>query len=381
MKSHIIQGIVEVPEAEWNGLEGGIHNPFLRHEFLSGLERHGCVSKKWGWHPRHLLLEDDGGGLLGALPLYLKDNSYGEFVFDWSWADAYQRAGQNYYPKLVSGIPYSPVTGPRLLVADGADRAAIKRQLGEAVLAYARSEGVSSLHINFTDDEDTEVLQSLGMMRRTGTQFHWLNRGYANFDDYLATFSSSKRKKLKRERRRVAEQEIEIELLDGHQATAEQWQIFTRFYLATFDKHWGYATLNEGFFRHLGQTLPENVVLIMARHQGEYVAAALSLRSNDTLYGRHWGCTEEFHSLHFELCYYQGIEYCIANGIARFEPGAQGEHKVGRGFEPVPTWSAHWLADPQFAAAVKSYLAHEHEAMQDYMSELRGHLPYKRDDR
>ena len=378
MRTHTIHQIDEVHASSWNGLEGGLRNPFLRHEFLSGLERHHCVGEKWGWHPRHLLLEDDEGKLLGALPLYLKDNSYGEFVFDWSWADAYQRAGLRYYPKLVGAIPYSPVSGPRLLVAAGLDRARVKGQLAQAALAYARQEGVSSLHILFTNEEETALLESQQMMRRSGTQFHWFNRGYRSFDDYLTSFTSSKRKKLKRERRRVFEQGIEIEVLDGHQASAEQWHAFSRFYLATFEKHWGYATLNEGFFRHLGQTLPDSIVLVMAKHRGEYVAAALSLRSDDTLYGRHWGCREAFNSLHFELCYYQGIEYCIANGLRRFEPGAQGEHKVGRGFEPMPTWSAHWLANPQFSAVVQDYLAHEQGAMQTYMDELRGHLPYKK---
>lgn len=380
MHIRTISQIIDIPAKCWNGLEGGLDNPFIRHEFLLALEQHGCVGDKWGWHPRHLIVEDDEGRLIGAMPLYIKDNSYGEFVFDWSWADAYQQAGLRYYPKLVSGIPYSPVTGPRLLVAAGADRVDVKQRLGQAALEYARDEGLSSLHILFTEEEDTAALEALQMMRRTGTQFHWFNRGYGSFDDYLATFTSSKRKKLKRERRRVVEQEIEIEVLDGHQATAEQWQAFTRFYLATFDKHWGHATLNEGFFRQLGETLPDSIVLVMAKHRGKYVAAALSLRSHDTLYGRHWGCREEFHSLHFELCYYQGLDYCIAHGLSRFEPGAQGEHKVGRGFEPVPTWSAHWLANPQFASAVKNYLAHEHESMQEYMEELKGHLPYKRDD-
>lgn len=377
MHTRRISQITDIPPEGWNALEGGIDNPFMRHEFLAGLEAHGCVGAKWGWHPCHLLLEGDDGGLLGALPLYRKDNSYGELVFDWSWAEAYQRAGLPYYPKLVSAVPYSPVSGPRLLVAAGADRQRVKQQLAEAALEITREERLSSLHILFTNEGDTQVLESLQMMRRTGTQFHWFNRGYSDFDHFLTTFSSAKRKKLRRERRRVSEQGITIELLDGHQATAEQWQAFTRFYLATFDKHWGYATLNEGFFRHLGETLPDNVVLVMAKYQGQYVAGALSLRSGNALYGRHWGCLEEFHSLHFELCYYQGIEYCIDHGLARFEPGAQGEHKVGRGFEPVPTWSAHWLANPQFAAAVKGYLANEHEAMQRYMDELRGHLPYK----
>ena len=381
MQIRVINQINSIPEYTWNRLEGGIDNPFIRHEFLSGLEECSCVGEKWGWHPCHLVLEDDDGMLLGAMPLYLKDNSYGEFVFDWSWADAYQRAGLSYYPKLVSSSPYSPVTGPRLLVADGADKTQVKTLLGQAALDYAKAKELSSLHILFTNEEDTSVLESQQMMRRTGTQFHWFNRDYGNFDDYLASFTSSKRKKLKRERRRVIEQGIEIEVLDGYQASVEQWQTFTRFYLATFEKHWGYATLNEDFFRHLGESLPDNVVLVMAKHQGEYVAAALSLRSNDTLYGRHWGCMEEFHSLHFELCYYQGIDYCITHGLRRFEPGAQGEHKVGRGFEPMPTWSAHWLANPQFSNSVKDYLVHEHQAMQEYMDELKGHLPYKRDDK
>ncbi len=370
----------ELTPETWNDLSGGIDNPFMRHEFLAGLERHGCVGRKWGWHPRHLLLEDDKGGLLGAMPLYLKDNSYGEFVFDWSWADAYQRAGISYYPKLVSTTPYSPVTGPRLLVTTGAEQDAVERRLGEAALELAAAEEVSSLHILFTDDAQTRLLESLQMMRRTGTQFHWFNRGYSDFDDFLATFVSSKRKKLKRERRRVIEQGIEIEVLDGFSATHQHWHYFSRFYLATFDKHWGYATLNEPFFRHLGASMPGNIVLVMAKYRGDYVAAALSLRSSDTLYGRHWGCLEEFHSLHFELCYYQGIEYCINHGLSRFEPGAQGEHKVGRGFEPVPTWSTHWLANPQFASAVGAYLEHEDEAIRGYMDELRQHLPYKQNN-
>jgi predicted N-acyltransferase len=379
MHTRIITQLADIPATSWNTLDGGINNPFLRHEFLAGLETYQCVGEKWGWHPRHLVLEDGAGQLLAAMPLYLKDNSYGELVFDWNWADAYQRAGISYYPKLVSAIPYSPVTGPRLLVADGANRDEAKRHLGEAALSYARSECVSSLHVLFTDEEDTALLQSLQMMRRTGTQFHWFNRGYGSFDDYLATFTSKKRKNIKRERRRIAEQGIEIEVFDGHRAGPEQWRAFTRFYLATFDKHWGYATLNEGFFSHLGQSLPDSVVLVLAKYQGEYVAGALSLRSGDTLYGRHWGCLEEFHSLHFELCYYQGLDYCIDNDLSRFEPGAQGEHKVGRGFQPVPTWSTHWLANPQFAESVKQYLAHEHEAVQEYMEELKGHLPYRQD--
>ncbi|MGM0593937.1 MAG: GNAT family N-acetyltransferase [Pseudomonadota bacterium] len=374
-----LHSLDELSPAAWNELEGGIHNPFLRHEFLAGLERHDCVGEHWGWLPHHLALFE-GEQLIGAVPLYLKYNSYGELVFDWSWAEAYQRAGLKYYPKLVAAVPYSPVTGPRLLIHNTADREAVAAQLIDATLELARELGVSSLHWLFPHQADMARLERQGLMRRSGTQFHWHNRGYSSFDHYLATFNAQRRKKLKRERRRVAEQSIAIEVLDGHQTTAEQWQVFHHFYRSTFDKRGGYPTLSEGFFRHLGESLPESIVLVLASYQGRYVAGALSLRSDDTLYGRHWGCEEEFHSLHFELCYYQGLDYCIEHGLQRFEPGAQGEHKVGRGFEPVPTFSAHWLANPMFSEAVQDYLAHERQAVNNYMQELREHLPFRKSE-
>jgi predicted N-acyltransferase len=379
MQVKLIRQLDEIAPQAWNALEGGIDNPFLRHEFLAGLERHDCVGKQWGWLPHHLALYQ-GERLIGAVPMYLKYNSYGELVFDWAWADAYQRAGLNYYPKLVSAVPYSPVSGPRLLVAADADRGQVATVLMREAQALAIDLQVSSLHWLFPHENDMQRLEARGFMRRSGTQFHWHNRGYRDFDHYLASFSAQKRKKLKRERRRVAEQGITIECLDGHRATADQWQIFHHFYRSTFDKRGGYPTLSEAFFRHLGESLPQSVVLMLASYEGRYVAGALSLRSGDTLYGRHWGCEEDFHSLHFELCYYQGLDYCIAHGLQRFEPGAQGEHKVGRGFEPVPTWSAHWLADPTFARAVADYLAREQETMQEYMQELTQHLPFKRSE-
>ena len=379
MQVKLIQHLNEISASAWNLLEGGIDNPFLRHEFLAGLEQHGCVGEQWGWLPHHLALYDDER-LIGAVPMYLKYNSYGELVFDWAWAEAYQRAGLKYYPKLVVGVPYSPVTGPRLLIADDTDREQVADTLITQVLKLAREMNVSSLHWLFPSSEDMRRLEQQGLMRRTGTQFHWHNQGYRTFDDLLATFSAQKRKKLKRERRRVTEQGIQIELLDGHSATSEHWRVFHEFYRSTFDKRGGYPTLSEAFFRHLGQSMPESLVLMLATYEGRYVAGALSLRSSDTLYGRHWGCEEDFHSLHFELCYYQGLDYCIANGLQRFEPGAQGEHKVGRGFEPVPTWSAHWLANPAFSRAVADYLVHEQRAMEDYMQELSEHLPYKKSD-
>jgi predicted N-acyltransferase len=379
MQIKLINQLDDIPAADWNALEGGMTNPFLRHEFLTGLERYDCVGENWGWLPQHLALYD-GKQLVGAVPMYLKYNSYGELVFDWSWAEAYQRAGLRYYPKLVVAVPYSPVTGPRLLMREDIDRERVADTLIQQALELAEEMQVSSLHWLFPHDADIKRLERNGLMRRTGTQFHWHNRGYSSFDDFLATFNAQKRKKLKRERRRVAEQGISIEVLDGHQATPEHWQVFHHFYRSTFDKRGGYPTLSEDFFRHIGQTLPESIVLVLARYEGRYVAGALSLCSSDTLYGRHWGCEEEFHSLHFELCYYQGLDYCIEHGLQRFEPGAQGEHKVGRGFEPVPTWSAHWLAHPTFSNAVNDYLQHEQQAMQSYMQELEAHLPFKREE-
>lgn len=377
MKVKLIHKLEEIPASAWNNLEGGIDNPFLRHEFLAGLEKYDCVGEHWGWLPRHLALYDKEQ-LVGAIPMYLKYNSYGELVFDWGWADAYQRAGLRYYPKLVVAVPYSPVTGPRLLIAENVDREQVADILITQALELAADLDVSSLHWLFPHSEDMRRLEQHGLMRRTGTQFHWHNHDYDSFDAFLATFNALKRKKLKRERRRVEEQGISIEILDGHQATAKHWQQFHEFYRSTFDKRGGYPTLTEAFFSHLGETMPESIVLVLAKYEGRYVAGALSLRSSDTLYGRHWGCEKDFHSLHFELCYYQGLDYCIEHGLQRFEPGAQGEHKVGRGFEPVPTWSAHWLANPTFAKAVADYLSHEQGAMEDYMQNLSEHLPYKK---
>ncbi len=376
MRTTFVESLGAVAASDWNALVGGDH-PFLRHEFLAALEEHGCLGERWGWLPRHLLVNDADGRLVGAAPLYLKYNSYGEFVFDWSWAEAYQRRGLRYYPKLVSAIPYTPATGPRLLVAPDSDPEAVRKALLEAALEKARAEGLSSLHWLFTGPEDTAFLEAQGLMLRAGCQFHWNNRGYRDFDDYLEGFSSHNRKKLRRERRRVQEAGVELEVLGGAEITDEQWRIFHRFYTSTFHKHGGHATLSESFFRALGHTLPDNVVLVLARHGRRYVAAAFNLRSADTLYGRHWGCEAEFHSLHFEACYYAGIDYAIAHGLRRFEPGAQGEHKVGRGFEPTATRSAHWVAHPGFAAAVRDFVGREHGAVEDYMLELAGHLPFK----
>jgi uncharacterized protein len=377
MQVKLIHHLDEIAANEWNALEGGIDNPFLRHEFLAGLERFGCVGDHWGWLPHHLVVYQDDR-LVGAVPMYLKYNSYGELVFDWNWADAYRRAGLDYYPKLVVAVPYSPVTGPRLLINAALDRQKIADTLIEQAIELAKRLEVSTLHWLFPNQRDIQQLQSHGLLQRCDVQFHWHNQGYQHFDDFLATFNAEKRKKLKRERRRVQEQAVEIEILHGHQTTVEHWQTFHRFYCNTFDRRGGHPTLSEAFFRHLSESMPDSVVLMLAKQAGRYVAGALSLRSSDTLYGRHWGCEERFHSLHFELCYYQGIDYCIEHGLKHFEPGAQGEHKVARGFEPTTTWSAHWIANPGFAQAIGDYLAQERPAMEEYRQELNDHLPFRR---
>ncbi|HEY0719978.1 MAG TPA: GNAT family N-acetyltransferase [Gammaproteobacteria bacterium] len=379
MPIRVIHDLSKIAASEWNALEGGIDNPFLRHEFLAALEQHGCVGDQWGWRPRHIVLRDESNKLIGAVPLYLKNNSYGELVFDWSWADAYQRQGLRYYPKLVSAIPYSPVTGARLLVHPDAERAAAEAHLIAAARELLAEEHASSLHWLFPDDAQMTTLEQHGFLRRTGCQFHWFNRGYESFDHYLDHFTRDRRKKVKQERRKVRDAKVTLEALHGDEVSDEQWAIFHRFYTTTFDKRGGHATLTLDFFKAIARALPRNIVLVLALHEGRYVAGALNLRSSDTLYGRHWGCLEEFDSLHFEACYYAGIDYCIAHGLHKFEPGAQGEHKVWRGFEPTPTWSAHHLDHPGFSEAVARYLQQEQESMAEYMQELRSHLPFKQE--
>ncbi len=371
----VASDLSRVATVEWNALVGPRY-PFLRYEFLRALEVHGCLGERYGWLPQHLLLHDAAGRLQAAAPLYLKFNSYGEFVFDGSWADAYRRAGLAYYPKLVSASPYTPATGPKLLSAATAP-AGTAEQLVGAGLELAGRLGVSSLHWLFTPDQDTERLQRLGFLRRTGCQFHWHNRDYRDFDAFLDTFTSAKRKQLRRERRRVTEQGIRLRRLHGDEASEADWVTFHRLYQSTFDKRGGIPTLSRDFFQEIAAAMPQQVLLVLAYDGPRIVAAAFNLVGSDRLYGRHWGCFADYHSLHFEACYYQGLEYCIERGLAGFEPGAQGEHKVSRGFLPTPTWSAHWLADPGFSAAVQRFLTLETAGMADYLAQMRSHSPYR----
>jgi predicted N-acyltransferase len=364
-----------IPAADWNRLVDG-DAPFLRYEFLAAMERHGCVGERLGWIPQHLALHEQGE-LVAAAPAYLKHNSYGELVFDWSWADAYHRAGLRYYPKLVVASPYTPANGPRLLVADGPKRDAYRHALANAVREHAEQLRVSSVHWLFTTDEETSLLERQGLLRRMGCQFHWENHGYRDFEDFLARFSSEKRKKIRRERRRVAEAGIRFQVCRGHAASEAQWAAFHRLYASTFDRRGGIATLSLPFFQDIAEAMGGQVLLVLAYRGERLVAAALDLIGSSSLFGRHWGCCEDYHSLHFEACYYQGLQYCIDHGLTRFEPGAQGEHKISRGFLPTPTWSAHWIADPRFRMAIAQFLHQETAAMSDYLDEMRTHSPYK----
>lgn len=375
MRLTILDSLDTLPADQWNALAGD-NNPFLRHEFLVALERHQCVGATAGWWPQHLIVEHDGQ-LVGAVPMYMKNNSYGEFVFDWDWADAYHRAGLRYYPKLVVAVPYTPATGPRLLLADTPQRTQVADLLINGAIEHAQRSNASGLHWLFTNAVDMAHLARHGLLQRMGCQYHWENRDYRDFDDFLGQLSAEKRKKIKRERRHVNDAGVVLELLNGHQTSAEQWAIFHEFYKSTFDEKGGIASLTLEFFKELGETLPDQTLLIMASYQGQYVAGAFFLRGRDTLYGRHWGCAAQFHSLHFEACYYRAIEYCIAQGLRRFEAGAQGEHKISRGFLPTPTYSMHWIAHARFREAIDDFLVRETQALEQYMQELGRHSPYK----
>jgi hypothetical protein len=364
-----------VDAAAWNSLAGD--NPFLRHEFLLALEETGCVGAGTTWQPCHLVARDEHG-LAGAIPLYIKYDSHGEFVFDWSWADAYERAGRRYYPKLVAAIPFTPATGQRLLLRAGAN-AAIVTTLLNAVRDAAADLDASSLHVLFPTEAERELLEQAGFLARKGCQFHWANDGYRDFDDFLTRFSSEKRKKAKRERRRVIEAGVVFEHLRGNEPTAADWDAIFEFYSRTFLRRGREPYLNREFFAAIAASMPDNLLVILARHGGTPIATAICFRSATTLYGRYWGSLADFHSLHFETCYHQGIEYCIRERLERFEPGTQGEHKIARGFTPQPTWSCHWLRDADFAAAVGAFLRRETRHVDAYMDELGEHVPYRHD--
>jgi predicted N-acyltransferase len=375
MRTEVVDSLTLVKAEDWNRL-ADTSNPFVQHQFLVALEKNRCL-QEYGWYPQHIVLYDDNEKLLAATPLYIKDNSYGELVFDWSWADAYHRAGLPYYPKLVTAIPYTPVTGPRLLVAPEQDYASCAKCLTEAAVDHADQLGASGVHWLFTNQQDTDYLKEQHYSMRLGCQFHWRNSEYENFDQFLSALNSAKRKKIKRERRYVKEQGVQLEIRSGRDMDDELWSMYHQFYTSTFDRKSGMPTLQLDFFREISQTMPDNIVIVFAVHNNNYVASAFNMRDQTTLYGRHWGCNTKFHSLHFECCYYQGLEYCIRHNLARFEPGAQGEHKISRGFLPVPTWSAHWISQPEFAGAIEQFVERERTGMEHYINSLMSHSPYR----
>ena len=376
----VLEDLADVDASEWNRLAGG--HPMLSHEFFHALHQTGCASDASGWQPQFVTLWDGNNrghgnkslsrGLRAAMPLYLKSHSYGEYVFDWAWADAYQRHRIAYYPKLLSAIPFSPVSGPRLLATTDAERSALVRA------ALARARHLSSLHVLFPQPQEAELLQTAGMMLRSSVQFHWTNADYATFDEFLAQMSHDKRKKIKQERRQVRDAGVHFRRLCGEEIEERDWVLFARCYNRTYRAHRSTPYLNLEFFQRLGESMPQHLLLVVADVAGKPIASALNLYSPHTLYGRYWGTLEYLPGLHFETCYYQTLEFCIERKIKVFEGGAQGEHKLARGFLPVTTLSAHWLAHPEFSDAVERFLAREQQGIARYVDELNEHTPYKR---
>jgi predicted N-acyltransferase len=371
-----ISAINQVDKADWNGLVGSPY-PFLRHEFLSALEESGSVSAKTGWQPRHLLVKDKNR-LIAAMPLYLKTHSWGEYVFDQQWSYAYQQAGGNYYPKWLTAIPFTPCQGMRFAIAESVEHKAVVELLLAYIKEQSERKAISSWHCLFPDAGQLELLRELGLLIREGVQFQWFNKGYRDFEDFLDTFTSAKRKMVKRERRKVAEQDIEFIRLAGNEANADLWRLFFDLYQATYLKKGSPPYLNLDFFLTCAERIGEDMLLVFARKNGAYVGAALSFIGGGTLYGRYWGCLAEYDFLHFETCYYQGLDYCLAHGLHRFDSGAQGEHKIARGFEPVTTFSAHWFADAGFGQLIERFLSREKIAMQFYRQDAASYLPFKK---
>jgi uncharacterized protein len=412
LKAAVIGRIAEVPAADWDALDASGH-PFLKHAFLDALEATGCVGGDTGWQPAHIVVRDEASDkLVAAVPQYLKTHSWGEFVFDWSWAQSYMRAGLEYYPKQLAAIPFTPVTGPRLLVAalvhapgfppaagpegaaqaglasgaaamtqsirDAAAADALRGELAALLQEVAQRAGASGAHVNFTVDADQVALERAGFMRRHDCRFLWRNRGYTSFDDFLARFRADKRKKAKRERRKVIEAGVTFRTLRGAEIDRATWQVIFGFSERTFLRHGSGHYLNVDFLLRVAAALPGSIMVKVAERAGAPIAAAVFFEGGGWLYGRYWGTAQHEDSLHFEACYYQGIDYCIERGLQFFDPGTQGEHKIARGFEPTRTTSAHWLEHAGFANAVARYLERERAAIDDYIAAAEEHLPFQR---
>jgi len=375
--TEFLDSISLVPAAVWNKLLASEY-PFLRHEFLYALEKSGSASSRSGWKPKHLLLKDDAGEVLAIMPLYLKNNSMGEYVFDWSWADAYYQHGLEYYPKFVTAIPFTPSAGPRICIDPNSNKQDILIEIINSVLQEAKRLQASSWHILFPEKDLSDAFSALGLAQRQGCQYQWFNKNYVNFGSFLLQFSSRKRKNLKKERKKIKENNIQFEWLNGNEVSLEQWQIFYKFYQNTYLVRGRSAYLTLPFFLEIARLMPEKILLVLAKKDDYYIAGALSFKDDAALYGRYWGCDEEWQFLHFETCYYQGIEYCIKHKLQKFDSGAQGEHKIQRGFEPVFTYSNHWISHPQFSAAINEFIKEETNHLSQYQVLAEKHLPFKK---
>jgi uncharacterized protein len=382
-RTHIVSSLSDVGQADWDALVAlqAQANPFLSYAFLHALHESGSATPETGWQPQYIVLyepdpdapEPGAERLAAALPLYVKDHSYGEYVFDWAWANAYQEHGLEYYPKLLSAIPFTPVSGARLLARDARARAA----LVEVLVGTQKATDVSSTHVLFPPEDQARQLADAGFLLRSGVQFHWMNAGYASFDEFLATLEQKKRKNIRAERRKVAEAGVTMRRVRGPDITEEEWRFFTRCYRNTYKEHYSSPYLNIDFFRRIGREMPANLLLVIAEREGRAIAASLVVHDETTLFGRYWGALEHVPCLHFETAYYQPLEFCIEQGIQVFEGGAQGEHKMARGFLPTRTWSAHWLAHPSFADAVQRFLERESGGIEEYIDELNDRSPFK----
>lgn len=375
------------PES-WSRLSGAsktcptlAYNPFVSHAFLSSLEESGSASAETGWLGHHLLLETERGELIGALPGYLKSHSQGEYVFDHGWADAFERAGGRYYPKLQCSIPFTPATGPRLLVAEGLQRLPIQSAIAESLKEVVRQLGISSAHVTFVPDEEIGVFEMDGYLHRTDQQFHFINDGYANHEAFLETLASRKRKALRKERRAALENGISIEWLTGRDLTERIWDQFFKFYMDTGGRKWGRPYLTRKFYSLIGERMADDILLVMAKRDGRYIAGAINFIGGDTLYGRHWGCVEDHPFLHFEVCYHQAIDFALSKGLKRVEAGAQGEHKLARGYLPVTTHSAHYVAHAGLRRAIGDYLARERADVEQMSELLSEHSPFRKGER
>ncbi len=378
----VLANISDANAEEWDacaGVRAPDGNPFVSHAFLHALEASGSVRAESGWQPQHLIVEDENGRIEGAVPMYFKSHSMGEYVFDYGWANAYERAGGEYYPKLQASVPFTPVTGPRLLVRPDAEAGTVRTALVAGMLEWTRRHDLSSLHVTFASAADADYLGDREFLIRHGHQYHWQNKGFETFDDFLATLNSRKRKSIRRERRKVAESGISVQCLSGDDLDGTAWDTFYRFYHDTYDRKWGYPYLTRKFFDLLSDTMADQVVLVMAETAGLPIAGALNFKGGDALFGRNWGCIADYKFLHFEVCYYSAIEYAIEHGLKRVEAGTQGPHKLQRGYEPVRTQSAHWIPDRGFRDAVARFLAEERHEEALEMEDLVEITPFRKD--